>query len=73
MDTALARRTPLAGRVSLDFRFEVFNLFNTAQYGQPASNLANLADFGRILTPLSVDALGTGLPRRLQFMMRLSF
>jgi hypothetical protein len=73
LDFALARRVPITDRVSMAFRFEAFNLFNRAQYGQPQNNLSSRSNFGRVTTPLNTGATGTGAARQLQFMLRLAF
>lgn len=73
IDLALTKRTALTEQVSLDFRAEVFNFFNRAQYGDPANNLSNPATFGRILSTANDGATGTGTSRQLQFMLRLNF
>lgn len=71
-DFALSKRTPLKESVTLDFRFEAFNLFNRAQFGQPQSNVS-ASNFGIIQTTANDKAVGTGTSRQLQFMLRLNF
>ncbi len=39
---ALAKRFPFASTARLEFRAEVFNLFNTTNFGTPASNISNV-------------------------------
>jgi hypothetical protein len=63
------RLTELA---QLDFRAEVFNVFNRAQYGDPLNNIS-AATFGTIIGPLNTTATGSGTPRQIQLMLRLSF
>jgi hypothetical protein len=41
-DLALAKRFPFAATTRLEFRAEVFNLFNTTNFGTPASNISNV-------------------------------
>ncbi|MGH9626970.1 MAG: TonB-dependent receptor, partial [Bryobacteraceae bacterium] len=64
-DFALHRSFPLGEQRSLTFRWEVFNLTNTTQFGLPERDLSNSA-FGTITT-LSGD------PRIMQFALRLRF
>ncbi|MFN0104540.1 MAG: carboxypeptidase regulatory-like domain-containing protein [Bryobacteraceae bacterium] len=71
-DMALNKRTVLKDDMALEFRFEAFNLFNRAQFGQPASNLSS-PNFGIIQTTANDKAVGTGTSRQLQFMLRLNF
>jgi len=42
IDLALAKRFPFASTARLEFRVEVFNLFNTTNFGTPASNISNV-------------------------------
>jgi hypothetical protein len=48
VDLPLARRIP-AGRASFEVRVDTFNLFNTAQFGQP-NGVAGTPAFGTITT-----------------------
>lgn len=72
VDFSLTKRTPIKEGISLDFRAEAFNLFNRAQFGNPASNISN-PNFGIILTTANDGATGFGTSRQLQFMLRLNF
>ncbi|MGH7463251.1 MAG: TonB-dependent receptor, partial [Longimicrobiales bacterium] len=71
-DLGVAKRIRLAQHASLDFRTEIFNLFNRAQYGNPVANIST-STFGRILSTANDGATGTGTSRQLQFMLRFSF
>jgi hypothetical protein len=74
LDAALTRRQPVTERFAVSFRFEMFNVTNRAQYGQPAANIsAGREQFGRITTALNSGASGTGTSRQMQFMLRLDF
>jgi outer membrane receptor protein involved in Fe transport len=64
-DFALLKDFPIQERTNLQFRWEVFNLFNHALFGQPASNLSS-GSVGKI-SSLAGD------PRLMQFALRLSF
>lgn len=72
LDTALEKRFPIAESLKLSFRAEAFNLLNHPMYGLPSSNSSS-SSFGRITHDLNSGAVGTGTPRRLQFMARLDF
>jgi hypothetical protein len=71
-DVGLDKRFPIRERFSLDFRVEAFNLFNRAQFGNPASDFST-ASFGRITTTVNDGATGSGTPRQFQFALRLNY
>jgi len=64
-DFALHRSFPLGESRALDFRWEVFNLTNTTQFGRPDQNLTGT-------TVGSITTLA-GDPRLMQFALRLKF
>jgi Carboxypeptidase regulatory-like domain/TonB-dependent Receptor Plug Domain len=64
-DFALMRDFPIHEQIGLQFRWEVFNLTNTAQFGQPSNNFSS-SSAGQI-TSLAGD------PRVMQFALRLAF
>jgi hypothetical protein len=67
-DFALSKRTSLTERYTLEFRGEIFNLFNRVQFGMPnrvATSAAN-STFGQITTTAND-------PRLVQLAMRLKF
>jgi hypothetical protein len=64
-DAALTRDFHMTERANLQFRWEVFNVSNTPEFGQPNSNVTSGA-VGSITT-LSGD------PRVMQFALRVSF
>jgi hypothetical protein len=64
-DFSLVRDFPIKESLKLQFRWEVFNLFNAVLFGQPNNNVTSGAA-GQITT-LSGD------PRVMQFALRLSF
>jgi hypothetical protein len=72
IDTALQKRIPVFERANLSFRAEAFNLFNHPIFANPAANISS-SSFGRITSVLNNGAVGTGAPRRMQFMLRLDF
>src|SRR5215471_17870423 len=81
-DFAAAKNFPLhAERVRLQFRADLFNLFNHTNFSNPVSNQSN-ANFGKITATVGsavATAVGTtaglvgGGPRVVQLSMRLSF
>ena len=64
VDMALSKLIPV-GTQRLELRFETFNLFNTFNWGNPATNF-NSGTFGRITTQ-------AGAPRILQFGVKYDF
>jgi hypothetical protein len=76
IDMGIGKRIPLTERVGLEFRTEVFNIFNHPQYGSPQANIS-AQGFGSIIqtvnTTTPVSPVGTGTPRQIQFALRVSF
>lgn len=72
LDGQLSKRFPVTERVSVNFRVEVFNLLNRAQYGAPSGSW-NTATFGVITLPMNSTPTGVGTPRQLQFMLQANF
>ncbi|HYK92029.1 MAG TPA: TonB-dependent receptor, partial [Acidobacteriota bacterium] len=72
VDTALEKKTSIAEHADISFRAEAFNLFNHPVFANPGNNFA-ASSFGRISSVLNTGAIGTGAPRRLQFMLRVDF
>jgi hypothetical protein len=64
-DAALTRDFSMTERAKLQFRWEVFNVTNTPEFGQPNGNVTSGA--AGSITTLSGD------PRVMQFALRLSF
>jgi hypothetical protein len=69
---ALAKRIPITEQFQLNFRAEVFNVFNKAMYANP-DGLISASDFGQIYLPLNTTPVGMGTPRQMQFMLKLIF
>jgi Carboxypeptidase regulatory-like domain len=65
IDLAVSKLVTPVGTQRLELRLEVFNVFNTFNWGNPATNL-NAANFGRITEQ-------TGDPRILQFGFKYDF
>ena len=64
VDVSLVRDFPLSGGTRLQFRAEVFNVANHANFGLPVSDL-NSANFGRIFSAAP--------PRLMQFGLKMIF
>jgi len=73
IDLSLARRIDLRERIHLEIRAEAFNLLNRAQLGAPISDVTVPAQFGVIQSTINTTPIGSGTPRQIQLMMRLSF
>jgi carboxypeptidase family protein/TonB-dependent receptor-like protein len=65
VDLAISKLVSVVGTQRLELRFETFNLFDTFNWGDPATNF-NAATFGRITTQ-------AGIPRILQFGIKYDF
>ncbi|MGO8787632.1 MAG: TonB-dependent receptor domain-containing protein [Terriglobia bacterium] len=68
-DWALLKNTKVTERVSIQFRAEFFNMFNSVNFGSPDNILTDTA-FGQIT---STAASPAGDPRILQFALKLQF
>jgi hypothetical protein len=67
VDLALAKRVPLKGTTSLNFRIEAYNLLNGMNWANPSTNI-NASDFGRV----SAQAPAF-FGRQLQYTLRVQF
>jgi hypothetical protein len=72
VDIALQKRLAISGHRTFEFRWEAFNAFNRMNLANPATNISNPAQFGRITGPLN-RGYGTGTARQMQFMLRVNF
>jgi hypothetical protein len=86
IDPAINKRFAVTESVGVNFRAEAFNVLNRAQYGQPSTSwappsgtigtpdyIANPDNYGVITTPYSTNTSGTGVPRELQFSLKVDF
>ncbi len=64
-DFSLQRNFPIREQVGIEFRWEVFNLFNTTQFALPSRDFSSSA--AGTITTLASD------PRVMQFALRLKF
>jgi Carboxypeptidase regulatory-like domain len=66
-DVGLSKRTQLTERVSLEFRWDIFNVFNNVNFATPNNVIGEATtDFGKI-----TDTVGG--PRVMQFGLKLKF
>lgn len=73
-DTSLTKKFAIHDRMSLDFRADMFNVFNREQIGSPSTKWASgVTTFGQITSAYTTSAVGTGTPRQMQFALRLSY
>ena len=72
-DLGLLKHIPLGERFQMQFRGEVFNLFNRAQWGLPLADSSSPATFGQILGMVNSGPVGTGTPRQIQLTLRFMF
>lgn len=76
-DLSLLKMTRLGDRVSMQFRWEVFNILNKANFGLPFSTNVRSSAFGTIGSTPDVDAvnpvIAQGGPRSMQFAIKLMF
>ena len=66
VDMTFQRQIKIGQRVSANLRWDIFNVFNTVNFGLPNRNISDAATFGTI-TSLSSD------PRIMQLAVRLGF
>ncbi len=81
IDSSLQKRFRLGERLALNFRAAAYNLFNHPIYKTPSGSIGALTgnppavsgSFGRITSIINTGAVGTGAPRRIEFMFRAEF
>lgn len=78
VDLVISKRVPLSGRANAQFRLEVFDLFNTRQYGIPTDNgnafSALTNSFATVSSPnFGRTDIGGGSFRVLQLGLRVEF
>jgi hypothetical protein len=72
IDAGVSKKLIATERFQLQFRTDIFNIFNHPQYGAPASDVT-AKGFGTILSTLNIGPVGTGTARQVQFALRLGF
>jgi hypothetical protein len=65
-DFGFSKATSLIERVNLEFRWDIFNVFNNVNFALPANDLQDATDLGSITNTI-------GGPRVMQFGMKLRF
>jgi hypothetical protein len=65
-DLGFAKDTRISESVGFEFRWDIFNIFNNANFAAPANDLQDATDFGRITNTI-------GGPRVMQFGFKLKF
>jgi len=83
IDLALQKTARLTEKVSMDFRFEAFNILNHTPLGDPGNlDILGGPSFGQITSTLGYNnnsdnfftpTTGSGLPRQIEFMLRVNF
>ena len=80
IDSSLQKRFKITERLALNFRAAAYNLFNHPVFSNPSGGIGSLTGsspvnggFGRITSILNDGAVGTGAPRRIEFMFRAEF
>ena len=73
IDAGLSKRFAMGEAAALEFRGEVFNVLNRTQLANPSGDVTVPAQFAIIQSTVNTTPIGTGTPRQLQFMLRLSF
>jgi hypothetical protein len=71
-DVVFEKATQISERMSLEFRTEVYNLFNRVQFGQPGNLTSDPGTFGQSTTEAR-RADETSGARQIQFGLRLRF
>ena len=62
MDMVISKRFEMAGSANIEFRLEVFNLFNTVNFSNPAARCRRMPD--NAPTEANTRAAGSGVSRR---------
>jgi hypothetical protein len=73
MDFTVFKSVPFRERYNVEFRAEMFNIFNRAQYSFPNANFSNLGTFGTITSVVNNQPTGAGGPRQVQLALRFKF
>ncbi len=71
VDASAIKDTRLTERLNLQFRAEIFNLFNTPNFAPP-NTVVGTPNFGRIFNTVG-RTIGSGTARQIQFALRLNF
>ncbi len=66
IDISLQKTTKLSERISLELKWDIFNVFNLVNFANPNADLSDATDFGQITNTV-------GAPRVMQFGAKLRF
>jgi hypothetical protein len=72
IDLGVSKRLLFTERLQLQFRTDIFNIFNHPQYGSPSADVSGKG-FGQIASTINIGPVGTGTARQIQFALRLGF
>ena len=67
-NVSLLKRTPITERFNIEFRTEVYNLFNRVQFGPPNTSVTTAAN-----ATTGVISTQINTPRTIQFALRFLF
>jgi len=73
-DFSIFKRTPITERLRTEFRVEIFNIFNLANFANPGTNFNAATSFGLITNTRNgsgAPGLGQGEPRNIQLALKL--
>jgi hypothetical protein len=71
-DFSLFKNFRVKEHQTLEFRAEIFNIFNTPQFAAPSADISSPATFGQSLSTIG-SAGGFGSNRQIQFALRYAF
>lgn len=75
-DFSVFKRTKITERIGTEFRVEIFNLFNRANFANPGTSLNAATSFGLITNTRNgsgAPGLGQGEPRNVQLALKLTW
>ena len=74
VDFSVFKETPITERIKTQFRVEIFNIFDRANFANPGTNLNSASAFGLITNTRngsSAPGIGFGEPRNVQLALKL--
>ena len=71
-DFQISKLTTITERVKLEFRTEIYNLFNRVQFENPGNTFTNLGTFGQSTSQVGRPD-GTSGARQIQLALKLHF
>ncbi len=71
-DFSVFKNFPIREQMKVEFRAEMFNIFNTPQFSNPQGNITAAANFGRSLTTINTSS-NFATNRQIQFALRFLF